>query len=384
MSNTEETSNVKKKKIIIIAIAVVLVAIIAIIVAVASGKKEAVPEVASAPTATPTPTPSNTPTPTSTPTSTPTPTPDPYEGMIRSPLNNEYIDASYENTRPIAVMFNNVKAALPQCGISHAGVVYESLVEGGITRLLGVIKDYDTIDTIGSVRSVRKYYVYWALEYDSIIVHYGGPAKYVSEILSASYVNNINGTTSEQYFYRTSDRVAPHNAFTSATKLASGIEGLSYSSTYTDNYQGDHFKFADDENPNLLEAGATANEISPGYLNEAKFVYNSDDSLYYRYEYGEEQVDGNTGEQLAYKNVIIQYTPYEVLDKNGYLAFSVFDGGSGYYFTNGKYIDITWSKESTFAPTKYFDSDGNEIELNTGNTWICICPPSYKSSVSIK
>ena len=44
----------------------------------------------------------------------------------------------------------------------------------------------------------------------------------------------------------------------------------------------------------------------------------------------------------------------------------------GYYITGGKAIHITWEKESDFAPTKYYDDNGNEIVLNPGKTFIAI------------
>ena len=44
----------------------------------------------------------------------------------------------------------------------------------------------------------------------------------------------------------------------------------------------------------------------------------------------------------------------------------------GYYFTNGKGIHVTWKKTSDFAPTKFYDDNGNEIEINPGKTNICV------------
>ena len=84
-------------------------------------------------------------------------------------------------------------------------------------------------------------------------------------------------------------------------------------------------------------------------------------------------MDAATGEQLAFKNVLVQFTHYETRDAKGYLAFQCHDDTKdGWYFTNGKGIHVTWKKTGDYAPTKYYDDNGNEIELNTGKTNICI------------
>ena len=92
-----------------------------------------------------------------------------------------------------------------------------------------------------------------------------------------------------------------------------------------------------------------------------------------------EQVDAATKEQLAFANVIVQNTSYEVRDDHGYLYFQMHDTTKdGYYFTKGKVIHITWEKDgnngvtSNYTPTKYYDDNGDEITLNTGKTMIFI------------
>ena len=97
---------------------------------------------------------------TPTPTSTPEPTeepeplvPDVPEGMVTSYLTGEYVPEEIGRRRPAAIMINNIEASLPQWGISHAGIIYEAPVEGGITRMMAIFEDYDSLERIGSVRS---------------------------------------------------------------------------------------------------------------------------------------------------------------------------------------------------------------------------------------
>ena len=128
------------------------------------------------------------------------------EGKVRSNVTYEWIDEEVANTRPIAVMFNNIDVACPQTSISKAGVIYECNVEGNLTRLMGIIEDWKSLEKIGSVRSCRDYYVYWAMEWDAIYCHFGGPALYVKDVLARDDVDNLDGTILDgTVYYRSSD-----------------------------------------------------------------------------------------------------------------------------------------------------------------------------------
>ncbi len=310
----------------------------------------------------------------------------PEEGMVRSPITNEWINGDIADARPIAIMIPNDKSALPHYNLSRADVLYECPVEADMTRSMAVIKDWEGLDRIGNVRSCRDYFVYWALEYDAIYVHFGGPF-YITDIIEREGTDNITGCFygdnhhEGEYanaYFRSSDRKAPHNAYASADGLDDAIEHFNYSKTYRDNYyQGARFTFAKEENSLDTGDAFSAKEIdlSKAYpIVKTSFTYNEEDGLYYRYMYGEPDVDAaNDNVQLSFKNVIVQNTYYEVRDAKGYLAFQDHDTTrDGYYFTNGKAIHVTWKKTADYEPTKYFDDNGNEIEFNTGKTMICI------------
>lgn len=313
----------------------------------------------------------------------------PAEGMVRSSLTNEWIDGDLEDLRPIALMTPNDSSALPHYNLSKADILYECPVEGGITRSMAVIKDWENLDRIGNVRSCRDYFVYWALEWDSIYVHFGGPF-YIENIIEQESTNNITGCSYgnkrtvglfENAFFRATDRSAPQNAYASAEGINKAIDKLGYSKTYRENYHvAEHFKFASSSEPNTLENysdAITAKEIDlkAAYpITKTSFTYNEDDGLYYRYMYGKPDVDAaNDNQQLAFKNVFVQFAYHEVRDQKGYLAFQVHDTTrDGYYFTNGKAIHVTWEKTADYEPTRYYDDKGNEVEINTGKTMICI------------
>ncbi len=307
------------------------------------------------------------------------------EGMMSSYLTGEWIDEAIGKRRPVAVMLNNIKVAVPQSGIEKAGVVYEAPVEGGITRLMGIFEDYDSLTKIGSVRSARTYYVYFAKEFDSIYVHYG-EANYATPLLSSSHIQNLSGLegVGNVVYYRTSDRKAPHNAYTSAEGLQKGVEAMKYRANYEDSYTG-HYKFAADGENITLANGAPVVKLTPGYaINSPWFEYNSEDGLFYRFQYNTKQIDQETGNQLAYKNIIMQFCDTRAIGDTEYLDITVSGSGKGKYLTNGQVIDITWKKDTEFGPTRYYDSEGKEITLNQGKTWVCIVQSNRTDKIVIE
>lgn len=314
----------------------------------------------------------------------PEPTQEPIpEGYVVSYLTGEYVPEAIGRRRPVAVMLNNVKAACPQAGIANAGVVYEAPVEGGITRLMGIFEDYDNLEKIGSVRSCRDYYIFYASGFNAIYTHYGQSA-YAVPFLELPEVDNLSGLAGygDQVFYRTTDRQSPHNAYTSFEGIQKGIEINGYSQEYAEDYlPGYAFCDVDDE---IDLPGAEASVVKPGYfVNEPWFEYNPEDKLYYRYQYGDAQIDELTGEQLAYKNIILQYSSWRKYDENGYLNIDVDEPNAGKYIVNGKAIDITWKKHTPWGATFYYDANGNQITLDTGKTWVCIIQDSYIERVEI-
>ncbi len=316
----------------------------------------------------------------------------PEEGMVHSALTNEWVDEEVAASRPIAVMFPTDRGSQPQYGIGLAGVLYECMEEGEMSRQMGIIEDWQDLELIGNIRSARDYYAYWSMEWDSFFVHWGGPF-YLVDVVKRSDVHNLSGcgigagdvtapATGSEAFYRYPKGSSPtiHNGFTDGPSLVAVIDKLGYETEHRDKYyEPDHFNFALMTEPNTLEDASDsfeANEIDLSKIfttTKSSFEYDEESGTYLKYLYGEPQIDELTGEQLAFSNVIIQDTYWEYRPDNKYLVFQVHDSGrSGYYFTQGRGIKITWTKEDDYSPTRYYDMDGNEIELNTGHTYIGI------------
>ena len=296
------------------------------------------------------------------------------EGMYRSELTNELIDESLKNQRPIAVMVDNESIALPHYGLSQADVVYEmmnSTLNGRITRFMVLVKDWENIKQLGSIRSVRPTNILIASEWNAVICHDGGPF-YIDEYMADPSVDNFSGTFSRV----DNGKSREYTEYILPGDLDKNFENSGVSKEY---YEGPHYQFASESNPVDLSSASDAIDANtvdlPFPHNGSYLEYNADDQLYYYSEYGKAHVDpGNDNKQLCFKNLLIQSCGYTQYDEHGYLIFDCVSQGGGYYVTNGKAIPVTWKKEKMTSPTRYYDAAGNEIKINTGKTYVGFVP----------
>lgn len=275
--------------------------------------------------------------------------------------------------RPIAVMIDNHKNAMPQANLSEAEIVYEMIVEYGETRLMAIYKG-DNLEKIGPIRSARHYFVDYALENDAIYVHFGESPQ-AEDAINKYFVPDINGINeSEDYFWRTDDRYAPHNVVTSTKSILEIAKEKGYRTTSNEksilNYVVDEVN---------LENGQSAEDITIPYsqYNTVSYKYDAENKKYIRYSRDVKQVDWDSKDPVTVKNIIIAKVENTTLNDGADKDRQTIDNiGSleGYYITNGKVIPITCEKESVTSKTVYKDLDGNEIKVNDGNTFIQMCP----------
>ena len=236
------------------------------------------------------------------------------ETQVKSYLTGESVPESIGRRRPVAVMMGNNISGAPQSGIGHAGVVYEAPVEGNITRLMGILEDYDELERIGSVRSCRDYYLFYANEFQAIYAHYG-QAAYALPYLEQHVIDNLNGIQMGNLaFFRTTDRKAPHNAYTDAAHLQAGIDAMGYSQEYKEDYTG-HYLFAEDGMETVPD-GITAAIVKLDNFtdNHPWYEYDAESGEYRRFQYGKEHVDQLDNEQLTCDNIILQYSSCPAYD----------------------------------------------------------------------
>lgn len=283
--------------------------------------------------------------------------------------------------RPIAVMIDNVGNARPQSGLNDAYLVYEIIVEGEQTRLMALFKGQN-LKKVGPIRSSRHYFLDYALENDAIYVHYGWSPKAKSDITSLN-VNNINGMVeSSKSFWRVKDKSAPHNAVTSTEKIVEIAKRKKYR-TYSS--KKSVLRYISKEID--IEDGLRATNIKLPYSKFYSVTYKYDEKSkkYTRYYNDKKngkwkttmQKDWDTKDPITTKNIIVTFAKNTQLqdgtnkDRQNLSNIGTLDG---YYITNGKAIKIKCVKTSRSNQTVYKDLDGNEIDINDGNTFVQIVP----------
>ncbi|MBR1630104.1 MAG: DUF3048 domain-containing protein [Lachnospiraceae bacterium] len=295
------------------------------------------------------------------------------EELFYSLLTHEPVEEELTKKRPISIMIENTTMALPQYGINKAGIVYECPAEGGITRFLALFDDYSGMDRIGNVRSCRPYYAYIAAEFDSIYLHYGQSVQ-GQEVLNSGIVDDLNGldgAIEPIVYFRSSDKPAPHNAYTSTDGINDGIEAKGYRTEINEDHEKGHFRFAEEENTLEDQEGEDAEVLSLYFPNDRPYyVYDEEEQLYTRYQFGDTETDANDGENVKAANLILQNVPSSVISGSYYLDINLNGSGTGKFLTRGKVVDISWSKNSNYDITHYFYENGDEIELNPGKTWV--------------
>ena len=314
------------------------------------------------------------PTPDPTPTPTPEPTPLPYQ----NPLNGEGLETDPGNYRPYAVMINNIVYAMPQCGVSQADIIYEVLAEGGVTRMIAIFSDITKAEKLGSMRSIRPYYIEIALSYDAIVVHAGGSDQAYSDIITkktSTILTACGGAYGGSIFYRDPNRMSygiEHSLFTTPEKILEYLPELGISEEHDGTFDYGLI-FGDDAVPAGGES-AESIDVDFGGQKMTYLTYNSDTEKYTAVQHSVDYIDGNTGEKVAFDNVLILYAETHVLDNYGRRSINLNGSGNGQFACGGHYIDIIWNHDGTGSPFTYTKADGTELALNVGKTYIAIVP----------
>ncbi len=287
-------------------------------------------------------------------------------------------------SRPFAVMINNIGAARPyHTGLQEAYLVYEIVVEGGITRYLALYKD-NFPETVGSVRSARHYFLDYVMENDAFYVHWGWSPQAQSDIKSLG-INNLNGLTmGTPYFFRKKLNVSSeHTGFTNLAEMKKYVENKNYELETNRGLLLDYSATSVDLGDSAKEATKINLKYSEYFV--TNYVYDSSANVYKQYVNDKEHKDYESGNQYTVKNIITYQVGNKTIsgDSKGRQDLDNIGAGDGYYITAGKVIEITWEKKTRKSKTVYKNkATGEEIKVNDGNTWIHIVPDSGNIEIS--
>lgn len=302
------------------------------------------------------------------------------EGCVASELTGLPISADIKDQRPIAVMVDNEVTALDHYGLNDADIIYEmmnSTLNGRITRFMCLVKDWGKIEQFGSVRSARVTNCILTAEWNAVLCHDGGPYEIsdFSTRLALPEVDHLSGVFSRV----DNGKAREFTEYICTGDLQKFIDDKSISRNYNQFYTGDHFKFAASDpmsyNTYLDVKDAGSVIKLPFEHNGSTLKYNSSTQKYEYSEYGRPHVDGATGQQLTFDNIILQRAEFHHYGE-GYLMYYIIGNGEGYYIADGKCAQIYWAKDivDETQNTQFVDPYGQPVVLKAGKTYIGIVP----------
>jgi len=274
--------------------------------------------------------------------------------------------------RPMAVMISNIKAALPQYGISDADIIYEIVVEGGITRMMGVYADYTKVPEVCSVRSCRYYYPIFAKSYDAVYFCFGSNKLLgVPQLKKTDHFDGNKGY--DRLFARDKERqktyATEHTAYLKGPSIPSALEHYGMRTDYAEGRDVNAFNFVQAGSEAKGSGTCTKAVLTFSKSYYSTLNYNEETGTYYKLHSGNNHTDQRSGEQLNFTNVFVLQTDVHVYNDSGIMEVD-WKGGNGYYITKGTVQPITWEKPTEDSEIKFFAADGSELTVNRGKSYI--------------
>ncbi len=302
------------------------------------------------------------------------------EAEIKLPsINGVPVSESIAKTRPIAAVIENHVDARPQSGLTGADIIYETLAEGGITRFLALFQSHSPKE-IGPIRSARPYFNFLANQWGAGYAHVGGSTIALSELDNGVYkkLTDINQYFIGDYFYRSKERFAPHNAYTSAELMRAYLEKKKLE-------DWSPIRFGEFQTIPTAELQTTVSEINIKFFDpqySAKFKFDPTVALYGRLSGGKIATDKNNDSQIFVRNVLVQYVDDYVvpLEKVNGIGLKLEGKGRAVLFTGGKAVDGTWQYSN--GRTEYIDTEGTPQKFQPGQTWVVLMPKSLSANAT--
>ena len=286
-----------------------------------------------------------------------------------SPLTGSLVDSEAATKQAVtAIMIENSPDARPQSGLKQAGVVFEAVAEGGITRFL-TLHQQDKPQIIGPVRSVRMYYVDWLAAFNASVAHVGGSAAALAEVRNGNY-RDIDQFFNSGSYWRATDRYAPHNVYTSFERLDALNAAKGYNeSTFTG------FSRVDGK-PSTSPDATSVSVVISGPLYNSSYSYDAATNTYLRSQAGAPHLDREDG-QIAPSSVVVMKVNMTRVLEDGYReSIATIGSGEAVIFQNGIAQNVTWTKADRASQIKFTDASGKDVPLVRGQTWITAIPVS--------
>jgi hypothetical protein len=295
--------------------------------------------------------------------------------MVTAPLTGvQYAAGSNAFLAGPVVMgkIDNSSGARPQQGLNSTDVVFDEMVEGGLTRFLAIWQSKLPTE-YGPLRSVRPMDPDLATAFGGIISYSGGQAPFV-KAMKATGLYNATETSElgKGSMERVTNRVAPHNLFVKAQNLQALHKGLAAPAPFL------NFTTAASAGIHSVALnGKSVNSVIARFpAASARWTWKG--NLWFRTQDGTVLTDAADGTQISAVNVVVLRVAIDRSFKDpryGFVPKTLLEGtGTGYAFSGGKAVAVQWSKTSAGKYVTLTDSKGLPIALQPGNTWFELVP----------
>lgn len=292
-----------------------------------------------------------------------------------SPLTGVELPSEADTKKPVtAVIIENSPDARPQSGLQEAEVTYEAIAEGGITRFLTLYQQ-NKPGLIGPVRSLRPYFVDWLAPWQASVVHVGGSKRALDEVRNGSY-RDVDQFFNPASYWRTSDRYAPHNVYTSFEKL----DALNAEKGYTAS-EPKAFTHTD-TTPTSPPTATNISVVMSGALYNSVWNYDAASNSYHRLQAGQPHVDREAGQVTARSVVVLKMTMEHVMEDGLRESYASSGSGEAVVFQDGLATEVNWHKPATAEQLSFTTKDGQAFSLTRGKVWISAIPVNKNGGVS--
>lgn len=268
----------------------------------------------------------------------------------------------------VAIKIENSPAAYPLAGLESAEIVYEELVEGGVTRFMAIYQCSDARKA-GPVRSARAVDPAIMMPTTRILAYSGGN-DVVTAILDEAGVVSVDENTAGDALRRVPrDGVSFEHTLFGDTRLVRRIGQKIYSEV-----PPDAFSFGEP-----AARGRKATRVVIGFSASTEVAYEWSGGKWLRFQDGSPFV-AESGEQIAVDNVIIEEHEVnlsDVVDVVGTPSVEIADvtgKGRAFLFRGGRVIVGRWTRESAADPVTFLARNGDELTLAPGTTWVHLVP----------
>ena len=303
--------------------------------------------------------------------------PEPTEPPVPvNPLTGVELEEEFTG-RPVAFSLNNISVCLPQYGLDALDWMFEVETEGGITRCVGIMTDPAKAEKVGPIRSARSYFVNLSVSYNAPLFHCGA-----SQFANSNWYglhktvdtwDHVNQSSAGSYFYRDSSRKGKyayeHTLFTSGESMLEAMSDRGYDVT-----SGEPVTYGYTFSDTVVLDGQSAARIDIEFRGgkDTTMKYDADADMYKAFQYGKDWVEGSTGENAAFRNVLVMLADQHI-GQTGHSFYELDGSGDGFFAVSGKIIPIKWHHEGVEGPFRFTLEDGTTpITLGVGTTYCAI------------